>query len=292
MGRYLVRPLEAMAAAANKIARGDLEFELPETTVTEVDEVRAAFESMASGLRDSIGRQSQLEEQRKFFIGAIAHDLRTPLFALRGYLTGLENGLAGSPEKIASYAAVCRQKADQLETLVEDLFAYTRTEYPERAPRRDPVDLGAIFTPAVAGLAPQAEDRGIEIRIDGPRLGCLAVGDEDLLLRAFENLLDNALRHTNSDGLIEVTWRTDGSRAMFTVADSGTGIPERDLPHLFEAFYRGEGSRNRRTGGAGLGLTIAKRVMQAHGGDLTAANRKTGGAAFTGWLPRSVGTAG
>ena len=137
IGRYVIRPLEAMSQAARQIAGGGLDFELPISRVREVAEVRAAFEAMGEGLRASIGRQAALEEERRFFVGAIAHDLRTPLFTLRGYLEGLERGLATSPEKVAHYIAVCRQKADQLERLVADLFAYTRAEYLEQTVQRE-----------------------------------------------------------------------------------------------------------------------------------------------------------
>nr|MBA2362664.1 hypothetical protein [Chloroflexia bacterium] len=107
-------------------------------------------------------------------------------------------------------------------------------------------------------------------------------GDAHLLTRAVENLLDNALRHTPAGGEIRLGWRREARRAVFSVADTGPGIAPKDVPHLFTALYRGESSRNRRTGGAGLGLTIAQRILTAHGGDLTAENQPTGGARFTG----------
>ena len=110
-------------------------------------------------------------------------------------------------------------------------------------------------------------------------------GDAHLLERAVENLLDNALRHTPAGGAITVRLARGAGSGHFTVADTGPGIAARDLPHLFEPLYRGEASRNRETGGAGLGLTIARRILRAHGGDLAAANRPAGGAEFTGWLP-------
>ena len=110
-------------------------------------------------------------------------------------------------------------------------------------------------------------------------------GDAHLLARVVENLLDNALRHTPSGGEVTVRWRADAGRMTFTVADTGPGIAARDLPHLFDPLYRGEASRNRETGGAGLGLAIARRILRAHGGDLVAANRDDEGAEFTGWLP-------
>jgi signal transduction histidine kinase len=284
MGRYVVRPLEAMERAARRIAGGDLEFDLPPSRVTEVAQVGAAFRAMGDGLRDSLRRQAELEEQRRFFIGAVAHDLRTPLFALRGYLIGLEQGLADSPEKTAAYLAICREKADQLDRLVSDLFAYAKTEYLGQSIHRRPVDLAELLGHAVAGMRPAAEARGIAIDLDAGD-GCCAEGDRDLLARAAGNLLDNALRHTPAGGRVEVSCGRDGDRISFSVADTGPGIAEQDLLHLLEPMYRGDAARNSKTGGAGLGLAIAARALQAHGGGLTAANRPGGGAIFTGWLP-------
>jgi len=286
MGRYVVKPLEALSAAARRIAGGNLDFTLPESRVREVAAVCEAFEAMGTGLRDSLRRQAELEEERRFFIGAIAHDLRTPLFALRGYLEGLDQGLAASPEKAATYVAVCRQKADQLDRLVADLFDYTRTEYLEQNLPSKPLELRALLRRTVEGARAQAS--GITLELDGPRETCLAVGDEHVLERAVENLLDNALRYTAAGGRIVVSWRQERNRVVFTVADSGPGIAPQDLPHLFEPLYRGEISRNRQTGGAGLGLAIARRALRAHGGDLVATNRVEGGAEFIGWLPPYV----
>ncbi len=285
MGRYVVAPLEAMERAARRIAGGDLDFELPPSRVSEVAQVGAAFRAMGDGLRRSLHRQAELEEQRRFFIGAIAHDLRTPLFALRGYLLGLEQGLADSPEKTVAYVAVCREKADQLDRLVSDLFAYAKTEYLGRAIQREPLDLAGVLAHAVDAIRPGAEAKGLAIRLDAGD-ACCVEGDRDLLERAAGNLLDNALRHTPPGGRIEVTCSNDGNRVCFTVADTGPGIAAQDLPHLLEPMYRGDASRNSKTGGAGLGLTIASRALQAHGGALTAANRPGGGAEFSGWLPR------
>jgi signal transduction histidine kinase len=283
--RSIVQPLEAMGRAARRIARGDLDFTLPTSSVREVADVRDAFETMGEGLRASIARQADLEEERRFFIGAIAHDLRTPLFALRGSLVGLAQGLADSPEKAARYVAVCRQKADQLDRLVEDLFAYTKAEYLAETIRHERLDFGALMDEAIEGFRPRAQEKGVTIIRDPPDTSPITRGDAHLLARVMENLLDNALRYTPPGGAITVGWRAEPARLTFTVADTGPGIAARDLPHLFDPLYRGEASRSRETGGAGLGLAIARRILHAHGGDLTAANRDVAGAAFTGWLP-------
>ncbi len=251
----------------------------------EVAEATGACQSMRDWRRESIARQAQLEEERRFFIAAIAHDLRTPLFALRGYLVGLEQGLAASPEKTAEYIAVCRQKADQLERLVADLFAYAKSEQLEQTLRCERLELGAVLRNVVEGLRPQAVGKGVALELEGPLVACVLEGDEHLLGRAVENLLDNALRHTPAGGRIAVSWQADAARATFSVADTGPGIAPADLPHVFDPLYRGEASRNPQIGGSGLGLTIARRILRAHEGELVAANRVGGGAEFTAWLP-------
>ena len=285
IGQPVLRPLAEMSQAAEGIAGGDLEVELSPSPVREVAEVGAALEGMSGALRESLSRQAVLEEERRLFVGAIAHDLRTPLFMLRGYLKGLERGVAATPEKTTHYVEMCQTQADALERLIADLFAYTRMEYLEQEPEHTPLELEAVLRQAVGMAQPRALARGVTLALDGPRQPCPLLGDRHLLERAVENLLDNALRYTPEGGEIRVRWHQRDDTLVFTVEDTGPGIAPHDLPRLFTPLYRGETSRNRQTGGAGLGLTIAQRILRAHDGNLTAANHPSGGAVFTGLLP-------
>jgi signal transduction histidine kinase len=285
LGRTILRPLAATSQAARQVAGGDLDISLPRSRVREVDEVNSAFDAMSAALRTSLEEQAELEQERRLFVGAVAHDLRTPLFALRGYLEGLESGVAASPEQQTRYIATAREKADTLERLVSDLFDFSRLEYLDQTPRREPLDLADLLRKLAGEMQPLAAVHGVAIVFDEDASPCAISGDRHLLTRAIENLLDNALRFTPADGTVRITCGKTPSSMTFTIADSGPGIPPSDLPNIFNALYRGESSRNRRTGGAGLGLTIARRILLAHGGDLTAANRADGGAVFTGTLP-------
>jgi signal transduction histidine kinase len=283
--RTITKPLAATSAAAQQVAAGDLDIALPSSRVREVAELNAAFESMSAELRASLEHRAELEQERRMFISAVVHDLRTPLFSLRGSLEGLQAGIADTPEKRERYIAVAQEKADALERLISDLFDFTRLEYLDQTPNREPLDLGALMRRLVDGLQPQSEAKEIQVVLDTGDAPCSVDADPHLLTRAVENLLDNALRYTPNGGQIRVACDTDSEVVHFTVADTGPGIPAHDLPHLFTPLYRGETSRNRRTGGAGLGLTIARRILQAHQGDLTAANGPDGGAVFTATLP-------
>ncbi|MFB5191400.1 sensor histidine kinase [Alicyclobacillus fastidiosus] len=286
MQRSVVRPLEAMSRAARLIAEGDFDIELPISRVTEIEQVRTGFEVMVTGLGESFQKQAELAEERRFFMGAVAHDLRTPLFALRGYLDGLEQGIARTPDKVAKYVAVCIDKASQLDRLVADLFAFTKLEYMEQTLHVDDVDVTRVVERSVDNLRPQAQDKGVSIVLENPEQTCVARLDSHLLERAVINLLDNALRHTPAGGQICIRWNNESERTWISVRDTGSGFASHDLSHVFEPLYRGEASRNRATGGAGLGLTIAKRIFKAHGGELVAENHPDGGALLVGWIPR------
>ncbi len=285
----ILDPLTATSAAAGRVAAGELDIHLPGSRVREVAKLNAAFEGMSAALRRSLDRQAAMEQDRRMLISALVHDLRTPLFSLRGSLEGLATGIADTPEKRSRYIGIAQEKANALERLISDLFAYTRLEMLDEEPTHTPVDLAAFLPRLVEGMRPRAETKGVRLALDpGPARTIPA--DEHLLTRAIENLLDNALHHTPEGGQVRLGWRVDGGRAEISVADTGPGIPADDLARIFDPLYRGEGSRNRSTGGAGLGLAIAKRILVAHDGDLTAANAPAGGAIFTATLPLGATT--
>ncbi|USG65813.1 HAMP domain-containing histidine kinase [Brevibacillus ruminantium] len=285
MRKLLLMPLERMSQAARKIAEGDLDVQLPQSTIREVAEVRDGFEVMVNGLQSAHQKQAELEEERRFVIAAVAHDLRTPLFALRGYLDGLEQGIARTPEQAAKYVAVCKEKSAQLDRLVEDLFAFTKIEYRETELSENTADLHDIVQKSIDSLEPQAQQKHISILAHYGMDDCVIRGDAHLLERAISNLLDNAVRYTPAYGRILVQCRRKEDRAAFTIRDSGPGFGPEELRRIFEPLYRGEQSRNRATGGAGLGLTISQRIIHRHGGELVAGNHPDGGAILTVWLP-------
>ncbi len=289
LGRMVVRPLAATSRAAHDVAGGDLDITLPDSRVREVAEVNHAFTGMSEALRESLAQQARIEQERRLFIGAVVHDLRTPLFALRGYLDGLAAGVADTPERRQHYLEVARAKADALEHLITDLFDFTRLEYLDQTPATEPLDLGALLRQIVDGRQPTVDERRVTLAVDLPAHPLMVEADRHMLARVVENLLDNALRYTPAGGHITLRAASDDGHVTFRVEDSGPGIPPEDLPHIFAPLYRGESSRNRRTGGAGLGLTVARRILRAHGGDLTAANRPAGGAVFTATIPLKAG---
>ncbi|MGE6230784.1 sensor histidine kinase [Paenibacillus chitinolyticus] len=285
--RYLLDPLEQLGAAARRIAGGDWDIELPHSAVREIAEVRDGFEFMVNGLQSSSRKQAALEEERRFVIAAVAHDLRTPLFALRGYLDGLEQGIARTPDQVSKYVAVCKEKSAQLDRLVEDLFTFTRMEYRENGLSKDKCNFYEIMQKAIDSLEPQAQQKQITIHagFQFEPGECLIRADVHLLERAISNVLDNAVRHTPAHSRVVLECRREKDRVVFTIQDSGPGFTPEELNRIFEPLYRGEQSRSRATGGAGLGLTISQRIIRQHGGELAASNHSDGGAVLSGWIP-------
>ncbi|MWC30931.1 sensor histidine kinase [Paenibacillus sp. MMS18-CY102] len=284
MRRRLLHPLEQMSAAARQIAGGEWGLQLPRSKIKEIDEVRDSFNVMAKGLQASNEKQVELEAERRFVIAAVAHDLRTPLFALRGYLDGMEQGIANSPEKLAKYLAVCKEKSVQLDMLVEDLFTFTKVEYMEAELQCQKIDFKHILQKSVESFSPLAREKHLSVITNFVECDATIAGDAHLLERAMNNLLDNAARHTPAQGQIVVQCGKEGGRITFSIQDTGPGFSSEGLHRAFEPLYRGEESRNRTTGGAGLGLTIARRVIRRHGGELAVENHSDGGSRISGWI--------
>jgi signal transduction histidine kinase len=285
MGRVVVKPLEAMSEAAHRIAEGDLDVTLPKTVVLEVAEVGKALQALKDGLRESVERQSELEQERRFYIGAIAHDLRTPLFSLRGFLSRLQKGWASHPEKNDRYITICREKAEHMERLVSDLFAYVKSDLLDQTMHKERHDFGYFIRRITDEFRPLAASKNVTISVAEPQESGMVEMDAHLVERMIGNLIENAVRYTPLGGQIVMEWHCEQDRVVFAVSDSGPGIPLKELDHIFSPFYRTDYSRNTETGGSGLGLTIAQRILIAHGGSLSVTNLPSSGAKFTGWIP-------
>nr|WP_313897933.1 HAMP domain-containing sensor histidine kinase [Brevibacillus borstelensis] len=178
---------------------------------------------MVNGIQKAFQKQAELEEARRFVIAAVAHDLRTPLFVLRGYLDGLEQGIAQSPDKITKYLAVCKEKSAQLDRLVEDLFTFTKMEHVEMNLNKQTIDFKLIILKSIDSLSPLARQKNLSISthtVDD----CFISGDMHLLERAMNNLLDNAVRHTPSFGEIVVQCYKEGNKIKFMIRDTGPGF--------------------------------------------------------------------
>lgn len=282
-GRAILAPLLALERATVAVADGSLEFAVPQTHVRELASLGSAFGTMRDRLRASLERQQAMEAERRRFLAAIGHDLRTPLSSVQAFAEGLRDGLARNPEKAARYASVILDKTREMNRLVEDLFAFARLDLPETAIQPERLEGARYLSGVVSSFEPAAAAKGVALRAEGPDLPLTA--DPELLARALGNLLSNALRHTPPGGSITVAWAPSGGGVGLTVSDTGEGIPPEELPYLFSPMHRTDRSRNRRSGGAGLGLAITARIVQLHGGQIACESIAGQGTTFTLSLP-------
>jgi signal transduction histidine kinase len=280
-GRWIVNPLSRLSNEVDKIAGGDLAVTALPSRISEVANVAAAIGGMASALGESGQQQAAADEARRFLVTAVAHDLRTPLFALRGHLEAITGGL-GDP---AEHLARAQDRAASLERLIASLFTYARHDYAPQEPLLEVALLGDLIKGVVASFEPALLARGGAFLLDGDD-DLAVVADRERLERVLGNIVDNAVRHSPG-AAVEVAWFEHGSAVEVTVADRGPGIDADLLPQIFEPMVRGDSSRNAATGGAGLGLTIAERLIESQGGTIAATNRQDGGAEFTLTLRRA-----
>jgi signal transduction histidine kinase len=270
--RWVLAPLAGLAADAERIAGGELDVAPKPTRAREVAQVGDALQGMAGALGAALDASAAAERDRRFLVTAIAHDLRTPLFTLRGSLEALERGLGDG-----RYLGLAQDRATHLDRLVTDLFAFSRLEY-----AHDPAEWADVDVAALAREVADALSGTHDLRVAAAGADRAIVrGDPQALQRVLTNLLDNAVRHGRAR--VDVTTARENGHVTVEVVDDGPGFDEADLPHVFEPLFRGD--RARSGSHAGLGLAIARRLARAHGGDVDAANAAGGGAQLTVRLP-------
>jgi signal transduction histidine kinase len=270
-----LRPLERVIAGVRRLAAGDLAHRVPAPTAhDEVGALAAAVNHMAGSLEETFAAQSR-------FVSAAAHELRTPLTALQGSVEVLQRGAQSDPAAARRLLQGMHSEVTRLSRLTEQLLALTRLDAPG-ALRPQPLDLPAFMDALSAQLAGVAVDRHLRLA-RGPAARLWA--DPDWLTQVFFDLTDNAVQHTAPGATLELGWQAADGAARLWLADTGEGIDPADQPHIFDAFYRGDRSRSRRRGGAGLGLAVVRSVVAAHGGTITLESQPGQGTRFTLTLP-------
>jgi signal transduction histidine kinase len=228
------------------------------------------------------------ERMRKDLIGNISHDLRSPLASVQAYLETMAMKDAQlAPQERQRFLEISIRNTRGLQRLVEELFELAMLDARQVFLSREPIQLAELAQDVVLKLAPQAERTGVSLSVDPARELPLVSCDVGLIERVLTNLIENALHSTPHGGTVRVVLTEHGGAIQVAVADTGKGIEPQDLPHIFERFYRADKSRDRSQGGAGLGLAIARQVVELHGSVLEVASRPGEGARFSFALPAS-----
>jgi len=285
--RQIARPVRRLASAARRIGAGRYAERVavpPTDQGDELGELAASFNAMAASLEDT-------ERRRLELVGDVAHELRTPIATLQGYLEGLLDGVVTPSDETW---AKLHTEARRLRRLVDDLQELSRAEARQIAIVSRSVPPQSIVEAAVGRVGPQFTEKGLALTVATPSASSSSdalpqvLADPDRAVQVLSNLLTNALRYTPAGGRVEVSVSEMGtSRSVrFRVSDTGIGIAPDALPHVFERFYRADKSRSRALGGSGVGLTIAKALVEAMGGQITAESAGPNqGSAFSFTLP-------
>lgn len=279
--------LRRLAGSADALAAGDLGARVPVRGRDEVARVGQSFNQMAERLQAAADRQQELDTLRRNLIAWTSHDLRTPLTSIRVRTEALADGLVADPAERQRYYQAIRADVMALNTLIDDLFELAQLDAGGLQFDMQPHALSDLISDLLESFRAVAEQRGVKLT------GQVAAGVDPATLnggkisRVLGNLFGNAIRHTPPGGVVQVHAKRTPEGVVVVVEDEGPGFPAADLPHVFEQFYRGELARSRATGGAGLGLAIARGIIEAHGGRIWAENRETGGARVGFLLPRA-----
>lgn len=265
--RRIVTPLSEVIAAARAVASGVLSTRVPASGPQDLRLLSDSFNQMAAALQES-------DQQRRNLLADVAHELRTPLTVMRGRLEGIVDGVY--PLETAQIVPAL-EETYLLERLVEDLRLLTLAEMRQLPFDTRNVALGNLAARAVDLFAAQAEELGIRLEVENRAPAALVHVDPQRTEQVIGNLIGNALRYTPAGGRVWLEVTEAGPSVVLSVNDDGPGVAEEDLPHLFQRFWRGEKSRARASGGAGLGLSIARQLTEAQGGSIRAENRPEGG---------------
>lgn len=268
----IVKPLEKLKDSANRIKEGDLDFEINMDTKDEIGELSHAFEEMRKRLKKSIDLQHQYEENRKELFANISHDLKTPITTIKGYIEGIKDGVADTPDKMNKYINTIYAKTVDVDRLIDDLFLFSKLDLSKQPLHLSTLDLVQYLTDLLEEMKFDLEEKNISINFHN-KIGRPALTKVDVmqLKRVIVNVIENAIKYMNKpQGRIDIYLDKIGNQVLVEIKDNGQGIPEDILPYIFERFYRGDPSRNTSTGGSGLGLAIAKKIIEEHDGTMWA----------------------
>jgi two-component system sensor histidine kinase BaeS len=268
LSRNLVKPINKLADATRDLASGNYKVRIPAATQDEIGRLSRDFNSLANTLE-------QNETARRQWIADISHELRTPLTIMRGEIEAMQDGVrAVNPDRLSAL----HNEVMNLNRLISDLYELSLSDIGALSYHKRVVDVEDIIHTALAAHADDFKEKNIKASVQAdPRIKCEIFADPDRLQQLFANLLTNSLRYTDAGGELRITLGREKNTLVIGFQDSGPGVSDDELPRLFERLYRVDTSRNRKTGGAGLGLSICKSIVEAHEGTISARRSPMGG---------------
>lgn len=281
--QYAVKPMESLNNAIKEVEKGNLDYIMDHDASDEIGDACEEFEKLRIKLKETEAARNQATRENHELIGNISHDLKTPITAIKGYAEGILDGVVTTPEQQQKYVRTIYNKADDMAKLIDELAYYTKVDtnrIPYNFEKVSPVD---FFYDCIDDIGMDLESKGIEFtnscNVDS---SVLVIADVEQLAKVVNNIVNNAVKYLDKvPGKIDIRLLDDGDFIKFEIEDNGKGIVAADLPNIFDRFYRTDASRNSKTGGTGIGLSICRKIIGDHGGRIWATSKVGVGTTFT-----------
>lgn len=273
--RGVVTPLNHLKKATQNIKEGNLDFTVEASGVEEVNELCEDFEEMRRRLKETADEKMVFERESKELISNISHDLKTPITAVKGYVEGIMDGVADTPEKMQKYIRTIYNKANEMDRLINELTFYSKIDTNRIPYTFSKIHITEYFEDCVEELSTELDAKNVDFTYSNyVEEDVVVIADAEQLKRVINNIISNSLKYMNKPkGKIAMRIRDVGDFIQVEIEDNGKGIANKDLANIFERFYRTDASRNSSKGGSGIGLSIVKKIMEDHGGKVWATSK-------------------
>lgn len=272
----IMKPIKELGKATNNIADGNLDFNISNDTDDEFGELCRDFEYMRKKLKETAEEKIKNDNESKELISNISHDLKTPITSIKGYVEGIMDGVADTPEKMDKYIKTIYNKANDMDKLIGELTEYSKIDTNRLPYNFSKVNVAGYFEDCVDELNIDLEQKGIRLNyINYVDEDTIIIADAEQFKRVINNIVNNSVKYIgNKQGIINIRINDEEEFVHIEIEDNGKGIAKKDLPLVFERFYRTDSSRNSNQGGSGIGLSIAKKIIEEHGGRIWAASKE------------------
>ena len=273
--RSITVPLVKLKKATKNIKEGNLDFVLEVEGNDEFSQLCQDFEEMRKRLKESTEEKILMDKENKELISNISHDLKTPITAVKGYVEGIMDGVADTPEKMDRYVRTIYNKTNEMDHLINELTFYSKIDTNRIPYTFSKLNVEDYFSDCAEELGLEMETRGIElVYANYVEKGVQVIADGEQIRRVIHNIVSNAIKYMEKPrGIIQLRVKDVGDFIQVEIEDNGKGIAAKDLPYIFDRFYRTDVSRNSSKGGSGIGLSIVKKIMEDHGGKVWATSR-------------------
>ena len=273
--RSIATPLVKLKKATQNIKEGNLDFVLEVEGDDEFSELCRDFEEMRKRLKESAEEKVLMDKENKELISNISHDLKTPITAVKGYVEGIMDGVADTPEKMDRYVKTIYNKTNEMDHLINELTFYSKIDTNRIPYTFSKLNVEDYFSDCAEEVGLELETRGIElVYANYVESGVQVIADGEQIRRVIHNIISNAIKYMDKPkGIIQIRVKEVGDFIQVEIEDNGKGIAAKDLPSIFDRFYRTDVSRNSSKGGSGIGLSIVKKILEDHGGKVWATSR-------------------